>query len=59
MIRKTKNRWSATRQVVLGFLGLLVLFGGFGAWAVTAEISGAVVAAGRIEAKMKRSTISR
>ena len=57
MIRKTKDRWSATRQVVLGFLGLLVLFGGFGAWAVTSEISGAVVATGRIEVDRNRQIV--
>ena len=57
MIRKAKDRWSATRQVVLGFLGLLVLFGGFGAWAVTSEISGAVVATGRIEVDRNRQIV--
>ena len=57
MIRKAKDRWSATRQVVLGFLGLLVLFGGFGACAVTSEISGAVVATGRIEVDRNRQIV--
>jgi HlyD family secretion protein len=57
MSRKPKNQWSATRQVVLGFIGLLVLFGGFGTWAVTSNISGAVVASGRIEVDRNRQVV--
>ena len=41
------KRWSATRPLILGFFGLILLFGGFGTWAVTSQIAGAVVASGR------------
>ncbi len=57
MSKSSKNRWSATRPVVLGFLGLLVLFGGFGTWAVRSEIAGAVVATGRIEVDRNRQIV--
>jgi len=52
-----KNPWSALRHVVVGFIGLLVLVGGFGTWAVTAQISGAVVATGRIEVDRNRQIV--
>jgi HlyD family secretion protein len=51
------NKWSATRTVVVGFAGILILFGGFGAWAVTSEIAGAVVASGRIEVDRNRQVV--
>ena len=51
------QKWSATRPVVLGFLGLLALFGGFGTWAVTSKIDGAVVASGRIEVDQNRQIV--
>ncbi|NUH65267.1 HlyD family type I secretion periplasmic adaptor subunit [Sulfitobacter sp. S0837] len=52
-----RDPWSATRPVVLGFIGLLVLFGGFGTWAVTSQIAGAVVASGRIEVDRNRQIV--
>ncbi|MBD3664845.1 HlyD family type I secretion periplasmic adaptor subunit [Sulfitobacter aestuariivivens] len=51
------KRWSATRPVILGFFGLLLLFGGFGTWAVTSEIAGAVIASGRIEVDRNRQIV--
>ncbi|MGJ8617269.1 MAG: HlyD family type I secretion periplasmic adaptor subunit [Sulfitobacter sp.] len=51
------KRWSATRPVIIGFLGLLLLFGGFGTWAVMTEIAGAVVASGRIEVDRNRQIV--
>ena len=38
-------------------LGLLVLVGGFGAWSVFSQISGAVVASGRIEVDRNRQIV--
>ena len=52
-----RNEWSATRPVILGFVGLLALFGGFGTWAVTSQIAGAVVASGRIEVDRNRQIV--
>jgi len=51
------KRWSATRPVIFGFFGLLLLFGGFGTWAVMTEIAGAVVASGRIEVDRNRQIV--
>ncbi|MGJ8626243.1 MAG: HlyD family type I secretion periplasmic adaptor subunit [Sulfitobacter sp.] len=51
------KRWSAKRPVIIGFLGLLLLFGGFGTWAVTTQIAGAIVASGRIEVDRNRQIV--
>ena len=51
------KRWSAYRPVVIGFLGLAALFGGFGTWAVTTNIAGAIVASGRIEVDRNRQVV--
>ena len=53
----TDNKWSATRPVIFGFIGLLALFGGFGSWAVMSNISGAVIASGRIEVDRNRQIV--
>lgn len=49
--------WSARRPMMIGLLALVLLVGGFGIWAVTARISGAVVAAGRIEVDRNRQAV--
>ncbi|MCC5968953.1 MAG: HlyD family type I secretion periplasmic adaptor subunit [Pararhodobacter sp.] len=41
--------WQAWRALVIGALAALVLVAGFGGWAVTATLSGAVVVSGQIE----------
>ena len=51
------NRWSAKRPLILGLIALFVLVGGFGTWAVTAEISGAVIATGQIEVDRNRQIV--
>lgn len=51
------NQWSATRPLIIGFLGILVLFGGFGTWAVTSNIAGAVISSGRIEVDRNRQIV--
>ncbi|EYD73351.1 HlyD family type I secretion periplasmic adaptor subunit [Limimaricola hongkongensis] len=51
------SAWSAARPLVLGFGALIVLLGGFGVWATTSEISGAVVASGRIEVDQNRQVV--
>lgn len=53
----TDNAWSARRQLFLGFLGLFVLVGGFGTWAATSQISGAIIAPGRIEVDQNRQIV--
>ena len=54
---ENKKSWSATRPLILGFIGLLVLFGGFVTWAMTSQIAGAVVASGRIEVDRNRQIV--
>ncbi|SDG80630.1 HlyD family type I secretion periplasmic adaptor subunit [Sulfitobacter delicatus] len=54
---ENQKSWSATRPLILGFIGLLVLFGGFGTWAMTSQIAGAVVASGRIEVDRNRQIV--
>lgn len=48
---------SARGAKILGFLGLLILIGGFGSWAVMSSIAGAVVASGRIEVDRNRQIV--
>lgn len=48
---------SARMPLVLGYLALVLLLGGFGTWAVTASISGAVVAPGLIEVEQNRQVV--
>ena len=43
--------------MVIGILGLVVLLGGFGTWAAMAQISGAIIAPGRIEVEQNRQVI--
>ncbi|MBO9431063.1 HlyD family type I secretion periplasmic adaptor subunit [Sulfitobacter sp. R18_1] len=57
MNARDDKRWSAKRPLILGFIGLFLLFGGFGTWAVTSQIAGAVVASGRIEVDRNRQIV--
>ena len=53
-----KNKsWSPRTPLLIGFLALLLLVGGFGTWAVMANISGAVVASGQIEVDQNRQVV--
>ncbi|MBC7132970.1 MAG: HlyD family type I secretion periplasmic adaptor subunit [Roseovarius sp.] len=49
--------WSARGPLLAGIVGLVVLVGGFGTWAGLARISGAVIAAGRIEVDQNRQVV--
>ncbi len=51
------KRWSATLPLTLGLLGLALLVGGFGTWAVRSNIAGAIVATGRIEVDRNRQVV--
>lgn len=53
----TQGKWSARRHVTIGFIGLLVLVGGFGSWAAISQISGAIVASGRFEVDQNRQVV--
>lgn len=52
-----ENAWSARRPILVGMIGLVLLVGGFGAWAVLSSIAGAVVATGRIEVDQNRQVV--
>lgn len=52
-----KTEWSARRPMTIGLIALLILVGGFGGWAVTAQITGAVIASGLIEVDQNRQVV--
>ncbi|MEH7827949.1 HlyD family type I secretion periplasmic adaptor subunit [Gemmobacter denitrificans] len=52
-----RPEWSARRQVIAGLLTLAVLVGGFGVWAVSSNIAGAVIASGQIEVESHRQVV--
>ncbi len=49
--------WSAKRHTFIGTLGLAILVGGFGGWAVMANISGAIVSSGRVAVDSNRQVV--
>jgi HlyD family secretion protein len=51
------DRWSARAPLLVGFLALVVLVGGFGTWAVMSQIRGAVIAPGRVEVDQNRQVV--
>jgi HlyD family secretion protein len=51
------KRWSVTKPMIVGLLALVILVGGFGTWAVMAQITGAVIASGQIEVDRNRQVI--
>jgi HlyD family secretion protein len=51
------NKWSAWQPVLVGWIVIIVLFGGFGTWSVMSNISGAIVASGRIEVDRNRQIV--
>lgn len=53
----TPTPWSAKRALVVGFLVLALLVGGFGAWASFSKIAGAIIASGQIEVEQNRQVV--
>ena len=49
--------WSARGPLITGWLALLVLVGGFGAWSVFTTLSGAVIAPGQLEVEQNRQVV--
>ena len=49
----TGLRW----PMLLGFVSLLVLVGGFGSWATFSSLSGAIIASGQIEVEKNRQVV--
>jgi HlyD family type I secretion membrane fusion protein len=52
-----EHSWSARRPILFGIIGLIILLGGFGVWAVKANIAGAIIASGRIEVDRDRQVV--
>ncbi|KAB7609825.1 HlyD family type I secretion periplasmic adaptor subunit [Amylibacter sp. SFDW26] len=53
----TSNKWSASRPLFIGFFSLVLLVLGVGLWSVTTQISGAVIASGRIQVEANKQVI--
>ncbi|MDB6182151.1 HlyD family type I secretion periplasmic adaptor subunit [Paracoccus fistulariae] len=51
------NRWSSRTALIVGFVAVFVLFGGFFLWAMTSQIAGAVVASGQVEVEQQRQVV--
>ncbi|MEL6689793.1 MAG: biotin/lipoyl-binding protein, partial [Pseudomonadota bacterium] len=51
------TQWSARKPMIVGLLALVILLGGFGTWAAMANISGAIIAGGRIEVDRNRQIV--
>lgn len=57
MTRPSPSRFSVRGPMILGLAALILLLGGFGAWAALVNISGAIVASGRIEVDQNRQVV--
>lgn len=57
MTRKGPTDFPVRGPVLVGMAALVLLLGGFGAWATMVNISGAVVASGRIEVDQNRQVV--
>ena len=53
----TADAWSVRKPMIVGVLGVLLLVGGFGTWAVMTQISGAIIAGGQIEVDQNRQVV--
>nr|WP_111301927.1 HlyD family type I secretion periplasmic adaptor subunit [Paracoccus saliphilus] len=53
----TDARWPVRGQVIWGILSVLLLVGGFTAWAMQTSIAGAVVASGQVEVEQNRQIV--
>ncbi|KIT15434.1 Type I secretion system membrane fusion protein PrsE [Jannaschia aquimarina] len=49
--------WSAKRHMTMGIIAMSVLLGGFGTWAATANISGAIISQGRVAVEDNRQVV--
>ena len=52
-----KPAWSARRHIIIGFLSLALLVGGFGGWGMMTEIAGAIVTSGQLEVERNRQVV--
>jgi HlyD family secretion protein len=52
-----RKTWSARTPLIIGLVALILLVGGFGSWAMLTELSGAVIANGRVEVDQNRQVV--
>lgn len=52
-----RQEFAVRRPLIIGTLALVVLLGGFGVWSVATEISGAIIASGRVEVDRNRQVV--
>lgn len=57
MSAPSDGAWSARKPLIIGLIGLVLLVGGFGTWATFTQISGAIIAPGRIEVDQNRQVV--
>ncbi len=57
MTQQTSQAWSVRWPMLIGLVGLFTLVGGFGTWAAMTNISGAIIAPGRIEVDQNRQVV--
>ncbi|WP_353473810.1 HlyD family type I secretion periplasmic adaptor subunit [Salipiger sp. H15] len=57
MSQETDKRFPLRKPLMLGLGALLLLVGGFGTWAATTNISGAIVAGGQIQVERNRQVV--
>ncbi|MDT8343885.1 MAG: HlyD family type I secretion periplasmic adaptor subunit [Thermohalobaculum sp.] len=50
-------RWGSAGPIRAGLLAIVLLAGGLGGWAVTAELAGAVIAPGRLRVEAQRQVV--
>ena len=52
-----KTKWTTRIPVLVGFIGILILVGGFGGWSVITKIEGAIVAFGTVQVESFRQVV--
>lgn len=50
--------WSVRGPLIVGLICVVMLFGGFGLWSVTARIDGAIVASGQVQVEQNRQVVA-
>ncbi len=53
----TRDTKSVLKPMLIGVVSLLILFGGFGVWAVKTDIAGAIVASGSVQVDRNRQIV--
>ena len=57
MTAPDQRAWPVRGPLTVGLVGLALLLGGFGTWAAMTQISGAIIAPGRIEVDQNRQVV--